>query len=141
MTDKEIIKFYHEKKIFYVRLEFIKDFLFYLLDVVDRTFLGDDLMTIQNKKEHFEYCLDYTTEQFKSEKITINSDVDFNNFLFDVFFKYYYDTKKTKKNIEDFKIRLNVMLSYSLTKKKAQLEEMDKYYEIFSKNLGNYLIF
>lgn len=141
MNEKEIIKFYHEKKIFYTRLELIKDFLFCLLETVDKTFLGDELMTIQNKKEHFEYCLNYTIEIFKSEEVNVTNSDELKNFLFDVFFKYYYDSKKTKKNIEDFKIRISVMLTYSLSKKRTQLDEMKKYYEVFSKNLGNYLIF
>jgi len=141
MSEKEIIKFYHDKKIFYIRLELIKDFLFSLLSIVDRTFLGDDLMTIQNKKEHFEYCLHKTIEQFKPENISITESEDLKCFLFDVFFKYYYDTKKSKKNIEDFKIRINTILTFSLSKKNAQLNETEKFYTIFSKNLGNYLIF
>lgn len=141
MTEKEIIKFYHEKKIFYVRLEFIKDFLFYLLDTVDLTYLGDDLMTIQNKKEHFEYSLNKTIVGFKDLGLAIDNNIELESFLFDIFFKFYYDTKKTKKNIENFKIRINIMLTYSITKKPAQLIEMVNYYDIFEKSLGSYLIF
>ena len=141
MNEKEIIKFYHEKKIFYPRLEFIKDFLFYLLDTIDRTYLGDDLMTIQNKKEHYQYCINKTKDLFKGQNICINDSEDFDTFLFDVYFKFYYDSKKTKKNIEEFKMRISMILNYSLSKKQSQLDEMALYYNYFHKNLGNYLIF
>lgn len=141
MDNKKVKKFYYEKKIFYIRLELIKDFLFSLLDVVERTYLGDKLMTIANKKEHFEYCLDETILKFKGENIHINRVLKLQNFLFGVFFKYYYDVKKTKKNIEEFKMRVSNILSYSMIKKESHLLEINEYYKVFNESLGDFLIF
>lgn len=141
MEDKEILKIYHEKKIFYVRLELIRDFLFYLLDIVDRTYLGDDLMTIQNKNEHFKYSVDKTVKFYDTLDINFNITDGLLNFLFDIFFKYYYDTKKTKKNIFEFKSRLSLILCYSLRKKESQVKELVTYYDMFHISLGDYLIF
>lgn len=139
--EKVIKKFYHEKKIFYIRLEVIKDFLFSLLDEVDKTYLGDNLMTITNKKEHFEYCLDVTIENFIQENIHLHRTIKLQNFLFGVFFKYYYDIKKTKNNRRDFKMRISNILSYSLSKKESQLDEIHTYYTVFDESLGDFLIF
>lgn len=141
MEVKKVKKYYHEKKIFYIRLELIKDFLFSLLNITERTFLGDDLMTIQNKKEHLEYCLDVTVSSFEKENIFFKKSPKLTTFLFDIFFQYYYDIPKSKKNIEDFKIRISNILSYSHTKTDTQLKEMSKYYQHIIGNIGDFLVF
>lgn len=138
---KEIIKIYNEKKIFYPRLEIIKDFLFLLLDEIEKTYLGDELMKIQNMKEHFHYCFNKTINEFSKENINIHGNKSLEVFLFDICFKYYYDTSKTKNNIENFKMRLSILMTYSTTKKASQINELLLYYKHFNENLGDFLIF
>ena len=95
-------------------------------------------MIISNKKEHFEFCLLETISYFNERRIYIEKTIKLQNFLFGVFFKYYYDVKKTKKNITDFQIRISNILSYSLLKKESHLEEIEQYYVIFDESLGNF---
>lgn len=133
--------FYRQKKIFYVRLELIKDFLLSLLDKIDRTYLGDDLMKSSNQREHFCWCLDFTIKLFENEDIRVQKTQKLEDFLYDLFLKYYYNLKKTKTNLEDFKIRLCSLLSYSMAKKDTQLEEIAIYNHIFNQSMGDYLLF
>ena len=140
-NSQNIKKIFHEKKIFYTRLEFVKDFLFSLLDKIDKTYLGDNLMSVQTQKEHFEFCFDYTISKFNFEYIYLKKNPKLENILFLIFFKFYYDIKKSKKNTEDFKIRFSAILSYSDTKTETQIDTLLEIYGAFHESLGDYLIF
>ena len=92
--DKTNVKTFYDKKVFYVQNEFIKDFLFFLLDKIEKTYLGDEIMKTENKREHFEWCMDEAVSNFKKEEIYINISKDFISKLFDIFNMYYYSLKK-----------------------------------------------
>ena len=133
--DKNTIKNYYEKKIFYVQMEFIKDFLFSLLDKVDRTYLGDDIMKEENKKEHFEWCLNEIIKNFERENIIIHNTPNLNKNLLEVFNKYYYSVKKSKNTLDNFKIRLG-NLNLLPGKTGSQIEEIVWYHKLFYSNIG-----
>lgn len=140
--DKRTIKFYHEKEIFYARLELIKGFLFHLLDIIDRTYFGDYIMTTKNKKEHFDYSLNRAIEQYSNQlNIQLNNSTTFSEMLFNLFFKNYYDNKKTRNSIDEFKFKITSLFNHTDNKEVYQLEEINRYYTIFHKNIGDYLIF
>jgi len=141
MDNNKLKNLYTKKKIFYIRLELIKDFLFSLLDNIERTFLGDDLMSITNKKEHLEYCVDLVINSFEAENIHIKKDKKFLTFIFNIYFPNYYDAPKTKKTFEEFKIKISNTLSYSETKSEASFKDLAQYYEIFNESLGDFLAF
>lgn len=135
--DKNAIKLYFEKKIFYAQTEFIKDFLLSLLDKVERTYLGDEIMTIENKKDHFIWCMNDTVKLFSKEEIYINNDKFFQEKLFEVFNKFYYNLKKSKNTLEDIKYRFINNLNPNQTKTTNQIEELVWYCNLFNAHLGS----
>jgi hypothetical protein len=112
--------------------ELFRDFCFSFINLLKDTYLGDDYleskvtkvgMTIEQKQQHFDWCLGKTIDNFKKENIEFNfkePDSDFfRSFFFDVFynqpdtkikdmidvfFKQIFDrkTKKSKSDIEIF---------------------------------------
>lgn len=135
--DKGNVKTFYEKKVFYVQNEFIKDFLFFLLDKIEKTYLGDEIMKIENKREHFEWCMNETVSNFKNEEIYISVSKDFLSKLFDIFNMYYYSLKKTRNTVEDLKIRFTNIFNSSLSKTPAQIEETVWYVNLFTSHMGN----
>jgi hypothetical protein len=136
--DKGSVKTFYEKKVFYVQNEFIKDFLFFLLDKIERTYLGDEIMSPQQiKKEHFEWCVNETVLNFKNEEIYVNTSKDFISKLFDIFNMYYYSLKKNRNTAEDLKIRFTNIFNSSLSKNPGQIEETVWYVNLFISHMGN----
>lgn len=136
--DKGSVKTFYEKKVFYVQNEFIKDFLFFLLDKIERTYLGDEIMSPQHiKKDHFEWCVNETVLNFKNEEIYINTSKDFISKLFDIFNMYYYSLKKNRNTSEDLKIRFTNIFNSSLSKTPGQIEETVWYVNLFTSHMGN----
>lgn len=135
--DKSSVKTFYEKKVFYVQNEFIKDFLFFLLDKIEKTYLGDEIMKIENKREHFEWCMDETVLNFKREEIHINISKDFISKLFDIFNMYYYSLKKNRNTVEDLKIRFTNIFNSSISKTPAQIEETVWHVGLFTSHMGN----
>jgi len=135
--DKNAIKLYFEKKIFYTQTEFIKDFLLSLLDKVERTYLGDEIMTIENKKDHFAWCIDDTIKLFAKEDIHLSSDKFLKEKLFEIFNKFYYNLKKNKNTLEDIKLRFITTLTPINAKTTNQVEEVVFYCNLFNTYLGS----
>lgn len=135
--DKNAIKLYFEKKIFYTQTEFIKDFLLSLLDRVERTYLGDEIMNVDNKKDHFGWCIDDTIKLFSKEDIHLNSDKFLKEKLFEIFNKFYYNLKKNKNTLEDIKLRFINTLTPSQAKTTNQIEEVVWYCNLFNTYLGS----
>jgi hypothetical protein len=135
--DKNAIKLYFEKKIFYTQTEFIKDFLLSLLDKVEKTYLGDEIMTVENKKDHFAWCIDDTIKLFAKEEIHLNSDKFLKEKLFEIFNKFYYSLKKNKNTLEDIKLRFITTLTPINAKTTNQIEEVVWYCNLFNTYLGS----
>lgn len=134
--DKNAVKLYFEKKIFYTQTELIKDFLLSLIDKVERTYLGDEIMTIDNKKDHFNWCINETIKLFSKEEIYFNNSRVFQEKLFDIFNKFYYNLKKNKTTLEDIKYRFMNTLNPSQAKTTNQIEELVWYCSLFNSHLG-----
>jgi hypothetical protein len=135
--DKNAIKLYFEKKIFYTQTEFIKDFLLSLLDKVERTYLGDEIMTVDNKRDHFGWCMDDTIKLFAKEEIHLNGDKFLKEKLFEIFNKFYYSLKKNKNTLEDIKLRFINTLNPIQAKTTNQIEEVVWYCNLFNTHLGS----
>jgi hypothetical protein len=135
--DKTNVKTFYEKKVFYVQNEFIKDFLFFLLDKIEKTYLGDEIMNMENKRDHFEWSVNETVSNFKKEEIHVNVSKDFISKLFDIFNMYYYSLKKNRNTVEDLKIRFTNIFNSSISKTPAQIEETVFYVRLFTSHMGN----
>jgi hypothetical protein len=134
--EKNTVKLYFEKKIFYVQTELIKDFLFSILDKIEKTYLGDDIMTIDSKVEHFGWCLDEVIKMFSQEDIKFKKTKDFQTKLFDIFNKFYYNVKKDKACLENLKSRFTNNISCATAKTVGQIEEVVWYHKLFTEALG-----
>jgi len=135
--DKTNVKTFYEKKVFYVQNEFIKDFLFFLLYKIEKTYLGDEIMNMENKRDHFEWSVNETVLNFKKEEIHVNVSKDFISKLFDTFSTYYYSLKKNRNTVEDLKIRFTNIFNSSISKTPTQIEETVFYVRLFTSHMGN----
>jgi hypothetical protein len=129
-------KTFVEKKIFYPRAELVKDFLFSILDTVERTYLGDELMNETNQQEHFEYCLSEVINNFSNEGIVLHKNLGFQKKLFEYFNKFYYSQKKSKQTFDDFRARINSTFTITQFKSNNNLDELVSLYKNFDENLG-----
>lgn len=93
--------------------ELFRDFCLSLLDLVEKTYLGDSHgehtetrigLTTKDKEDHFEWCWKKTLDNFRKESVIFNFKKDdyryFENFFFDVFYEQ--EDNEVKKEIKIF---------------------------------------
>lgn len=134
--DKNSVKTYYEKKVFYIQAEFIRDFLFSLLEKIEKTYLGDDIMSDTNKKEHFIWCITEVGSQFKEEGIDINLTDTFISKIYNFYNTYFYSVKKNKTNVDNLKVRLSNLININPGKTAKQVEDIVYYHKLFFENIG-----
>ena len=105
MEKEDIVAWYLANNIIPEYTELFRDFCFSFYGLIKITYLGEEDidsletkigMTEQQKKEHFNWCLNKTIENFKKENIEFqlnNKDVIF----FESFFSTHFTTKKMKR--------------------------------------------
>ena len=128
---------YASNNIKYEKCELYSDFVQSLLMLVFDTYMGDDIMTLEDQIKHFNWCWKKSINNFKLEGIFFDSDKLYNYFLeFTLEVFYNYETKKrfdyTDKGI--LNIWYNVF-DYDKIKTQADMDTLIEIYNIFDKSI------
>ena len=128
---------YASNNIKYEKCELYSDFVQSLFMLIFDTYMGDDYMTIEHQKKHFNWCWEKVVDNFKEEGIHFNSVKlyeYFLEFMFEVF--YTYENKKrfdyTDKGL--LKIWFDIF-NYDKIKTQADMDTLIEIYKIFEKSL------
>jgi hypothetical protein len=119
LTDEELTLLYKANSICYERCGLYSDFIQSLMDLIKKTYLGDDVVVSKNDREsHFNWCLTKIIDNFKAESI-----------------KFFYD-EKDKDEMNDKLVKYwEHIFKYSAIKTKSELDTMVDVYKIFEKSL------
>ena len=111
------------------------DFLISLYNLVDETYLGPDVIDLQEKqKSHFTWCWDKIIEGFDKEKIYFkergNCYEYFWNFFLEAFYFNHLDGSPIK--IQSY---FNTLFDFRLRRTRSELDILSEIYKLFEQNL------
>ena len=132
MEKEDIVAWYLANNIIPEYTELFRDFCFSFYGLIKITYLGEENndsletktgMTEQQKKEHFDWCLNKTIESFKKENI-------FESFFFDTF--YNQKDEKIKKTVDKF---FKHMFDLETPKSKSDIEIFTELYKMLERSV------
>jgi len=133
--NEQINIWYRANNIIRERTELYCDFLSSLLNLVDETYLGSDI--IQSEEDianHFTWCFKRVLLNFENERIHFSNNLDNYDYLWFFFYKGYYKCETENK----YKILLeyfNLLFQYDKIKAPPELESFMDFYKILDQNL------
>ena len=117
------------------KLELFHDFLISLYEIVDSTYLGSDVMFLEEDQYgHFNWCWDKTINSFEKEKIIFKNRGNYYEYFLNFFLEAYYFVKIENKDpkITDYFIKL---FDFTYHKTRSELDIVNEIYKLFEQNL------
>lgn len=117
------------------KLELFHDFLISLYEIVDETFLGADVLYLENdQKGHFNWCWDKIIKSFENEKIHFKSRGNYHDYFWNFFLEAFYIVKLENKEpkISDY---FHKLFSFTYLKTRSELDVVNEIYKLFDQNL------
>jgi len=117
------------------RSNLLLDFVESILKKIIKTYLGDNLMTNEDKKKHFDWCWLSVLKDFSKENIFFNKK----GILYDYFFSFfneifYLDKNKEEKSFEKTLYFIINSFNYKKLKTKSEIDTFLDLYKIFNKS-------
>lgn len=128
----ELIKTLDRHNIIKERSELYHQFIVNLIYYIHDTFLGDDYIRTDDDVEgHFRWCFNKVCEEFKEEEISFNHRNGLFTYLFEYFYKTFYD-KDARKTIIDYKkFWSNIFETKKVSKNRDRLSVLLETYKLF----------
>jgi len=117
------------------KIELFHDFLISLYNLVDETYLGSDVVELEeDQKNHFTWCWDKTIDNFSKEKIYFKDRGSYYEYFWNFFLEAYYFQK-----LEDKTVRINEyftkLFNFKYRKTRSELDMLTEIYKLFDQNL------
>ncbi len=117
------------------KTELYYDFLVSLLDLIEETFLGPDVLQSQEDiKNHFTWCFDKVINNFKKESIEIKSRGNHYEYLWLFFQEAFYQTH-IDGDITRIREYFYKLFDFSYKKSRSELDMLTDLYKLFEQNL------
>ena len=117
------------------RGELLLDFIESILQKIIKTYLGDDLMSLEDKKKHFDWCWDSVLVDFGKEHIFFNKKGNLYEYLYSFFNEVFYVEKnKSEKVFEKTLYFIINSFNYKKLNTKSELDNYLDLYKIFNKS-------
>lgn len=117
------------------KTELFRDFLISLYNLIDETYLGEDVMIYEeDQKNHFTWCWDKTINNFSKEKIYFKFRGNYYEYFWNFFYEAFYLTKidqKPNKIVE----YVNKLFNYNYIKTRSELDIVTELYKLLDENL------
>lgn len=115
-----------------------RDFTLTLCDTLYTTYLGDDIMTDQYKKEHFDWSWSKTKDMFGNEGFYFTNTEEIEDYFFQFMEDVYYNNSH-KETFNDIDNNLNELWVYlfnlNVSKSKSDVDTFIQLYKMFNKSL------
>ena len=132
MNKEDMLLVYRINNVLPERSILYLDFSESLYDLIISTYLGDDVMSEKNIKEHFNWCWKKTIDSFKKEKLNFENK-ELYTYFFVLFQEAYYD--ENDKNDVNFLLQFwKDIFNYSKIKTNSEVESFLELYKIFDKS-------
>lgn len=132
MSKESILVLYAAHNIKYEKCELYSDFVQSLINLIFTTYLGDEITTQVEQKNHFKWCWNKNVENFKLEGINVDSQKlykYFSDFMFQVF--YTVPKTETEKANENILKLWKYILDYNNNKSKSDVDTLIEVYKLF----------
>ena len=132
MNKESVLVLYAAHNIKYEKCELYTDFVLSLISLIFNTYLGDEITTQLEQKNHFKWCWNKNVENFKLEGINIDSQKLF-KYFFDFMFQVFYTVPKTEneKANENILKLWKYILDYNNNKSKSDVDTLIEVYKLF----------
>ena len=131
----QIDTWYRAYNIVYEKTQLYRDFLISLLDLIDSTYLGKDILQEeQDIKKHFLWCFNEIVSNFEKENIIFKKNPLYIDYFWTFFYQTFYlnDNEDKIKRIREY---LSNIFVFNYTKTNTDLEMLTEFYKIFDQNL------
>lgn len=116
------------------KTELFYDFLVSLYDMVDSTYLGEDILNLEEiQKDHFNWCWKKNLENFGNEKIFFKESGSHFDYLWNFFLEAYYYAKLDGKTIRISEY-LYKLFDFKHKKSRSELDMLTEIYKMFEQN-------
>jgi hypothetical protein len=111
------------------------DFIVSLYDLIDETYLGPDVLELENDQlNHFSWCWDKTIDNFSNEKIFFKERGSHFLYFWSFFFEAYYLTKLDHNSIR-IKEYFYKLFDFDQKKSRSELDMITETYKLLDQNL------
>ena len=118
----QVDTWYKAYNIVYEKTQLYRDFLISLLDLIDETYLGKDVLTdSEDIKKHFLWCFNEIVNNFEKEKIYFKRDGLYVDYLWVFFYETFY-LNENEDRIKRIRTYLYNIFTFNYTKTKTDLE-------------------
>ena len=133
--ENQIDIWYKSHNIIREKTELYCDFVMSLLDIIEETYLGHDIInTKEDATNHFTWCFNTLITRFSHEKIRFKPQRD----LYDYFFIFFWDTFYLNESPDQsIKIRnfFNKLFGFKQDKNEIEFGFLLELYKLFEQNL------
>lgn len=117
------------------KTELFHDFLISLYNVIEETYMGDDIMIYEeDQKNHFTWCWDKVVDNFTKEKIYFRKRGSCYEYFWNFYYEAYYLIKLEKKE-NKIKEYTDKLFDNNYTKTRSELDIVTELYKLFDENL------
>jgi hypothetical protein len=143
VKEMEMLSKYKSKNILKERLDLFQDFIKYLTKLLYDSYLGSEyIKTKEDKDSHYNWAFNKCCESFKKFTVDFSKNIELLDYLKDYFSNTLYNKKisNDKQLLEYFKLSNEywaIILTYSTTKTRMDLETMFECYDMFNISFGS----
>lgn len=117
------------------KTELFYDFLMSLHNLIDETYLGEDvIMTTDDQINHFTWCWDKTVESFNKERIVFKERGSAYKYLWNFYSEAYYYSKN-KESIIRIPEYFYILFDFVHKKTRSELDMLTELYKLLEQNL------
>lgn len=137
MNKKDIETIFKINQVTNQKCELLIDFIQSLLKKITTTYMGDDLMSEEDQKKHFNWCWDSVLSDFKLEFIFFNKrGMLYEFFSYLILESFYKEMDKSEKNVEKTLYSIINSFNYKKIKTKSEIDNFLDLYKIFNKSFN-----
>jgi hypothetical protein len=137
MDKKDIQLIFKINQVVIERAELLLDFIESLFNKIISTYMGDELMSEQDQKKHFNWCWESVVSDFKKEFIYFDvKGMFYDYFSYFILESFYKEKDKTDKNIKQTLFFIINSFNYKKITTKSEIDNFIDLYKIFNKSFN-----
>ena len=137
LTKEEMYLLYKANDIKYEKCELYKDFILTLNKLIVDTFLGDDVIHIEEDiKNHFGWCIDEVVNNFKKENIVFDNPINLKEYFFNFYLELFYNITYKKDSKEKLDKLPYLSFVYRRIKTRSDMDVLLELYRLFENSLN-----
>jgi len=135
MEDRDILLLLKINGFTVERGNLLLDFVESFLQKIVKTYLGDDLMTTEDRRKHFDWCWESVLKDFSKENIFFNKKGNLYDYFLSFFNEIFYlEKNKGEKRFEKTLYFVINSFNYKRLRTKSEIDSFLDLYKIFNKS-------